>query len=103
MKQMRNIFVRLVLFSVYSVFFLSNSAQSFQDNFDVLNEKNWEHWGKYAIWKVEDGFLKVWIQSPPGFDGDVRPTIELLQFKDVNGELIQKQTNNPGYEPSRLQ
>ena len=98
MKQVRNTYVRLVLFSVCSVFFLSNSAQCYQDDFDVLKGKNWEHWGKYAIWKAEEGFLKVWIQSPPGFDGDVRPTIELLQFKDVNGELIQKQIKNPGYE-----
>lgn len=98
MKQVRNAFVRLGLFSLCGFFFLSNYAQSFKDDFDVLKEKSWEHRGKYAIWKAEDGFLKVWIQSPPGFDGDVRPTIELLQFKDVYGVLIQKQINNPGYE-----
>ncbi len=98
MKQIRNTFVRLVLFCVCGFFFLSNYAQSYQDDFDELREKNWEHWGKYAIWKTEDGFLKVWINSPPSPRGKAKPTIELLQFKDVNGELIQKQLNNPGYE-----
>ena len=102
MKQGRNTFVWLALFSLCGVFFLSDSAQSYRDGFDVLKEENWEHWGKYAIWKTENGILKGWIQSPPDIFGDVRPTIELLQFKDSkgayddfdffrDGELIQMQ------------
>lgn len=113
MKQRRNIFVRIALFSVCGVFFLSDFAQSYQDDFDVLKEKNWEHWGEYAIWKTENGILKGWIQSPPDAGGDTRPTIELLQFKypsgtyedfDIfkDGELIQRQVKNPGYETFTL-
>ena len=109
MKQGRNTFVWIALFSLCSVFFLFDSAQSYQDDFDVLKEENWEHWGKYAIWKTENGILKGWIQSPPDIFGDVQPTIELLQFKDSSGsyeniditngrELIQRQVKKPGYE-----
>ena len=109
MKRIRNTLVCFMLFSVCGFFFLSNFAQSYQDDFDVLREKNWEHWGKYAIWKVEDGFLMVWINSPPDFRGKVHPIIELLQYKDLsssfqdieisNGpDLIKKQIKKPGYE-----
>ena len=108
MKHIRNTFVRIVLFSMCGILFLSDYAQSFRDDFDVLKEKNWEHWGEYAIWKVEDGFLKVWIQSPRA-GRDFTPTIELLQFKDLSGsyehfdkisgeELIQRDIKQPGYE-----
>ena len=109
MKQIRNTFVWIALFSVCGVFFLSDFAQSFRDDFDVLKEKNWEHWGQYAIWKAENGILKGWIQAPPDFGGDVKPTIELLQFKDFSGsyedfeisvgrDLIKRQMKKPGYE-----
>ena len=109
MKQVRNTFVWIALFSVCCIFFLSDFSQSYQDDFDVLKEKNWEHWGQYAIWKVADGFLKVWIKSPPDFGGDALPTIELLQFKDASGayedfeisngqDLIKRQIKKPGYK-----
>ena len=92
-----------------TLFFMSGILQSYQDDFDILKEKNWEHWGEYAIWKTENGILKGWIQSPPDAGGDTRPTIELLQFKypsgayedfDIfkDGELLQRQVKNPGYE-----
>ncbi len=108
MKQVRNTFVWIALFSVCGIFSLSTFTQSYQDDFDVLKEENWEHWGQYAIWKAENGFLKGWIHVP-GFFGDIRTTIELLQFKDSSGsyenfdtfkggELIRRQINNPGYE-----
>ena len=108
MKQTRNTFTWIALFSVCCIFFLSDFAQSHQDDFDELKENNWEHWGQYATWKSEDGFLKVWIKSPP-FLGDASPTIELLQFKDLsdsyedfeisNGQdLIKRQIKKPGYE-----
>ncbi len=108
MKQVRNTFVWIALFSVCGIFSLSTFTQSYQDDFDVLKEENWEHWGQYAIWRTENGILKGWINSPPDF-GDARPTIELLQFKDASGayedfdvirdgELIQRQIKNPGYE-----
>ncbi len=101
MKQVRNIFVRLVLFSVCSVFFLSNSAQSFQDDFDVLNEKYWEPEGEFGIWRAENGMLKVWVNSPHDGRGKVKLTIERLLFKDPRGadrEVIQKNGRIPGYE-----
>ncbi len=102
MKQVRNIFVRLVLFSVCSVFFLSNSAQSFQDDFDELNEKYWEYQkSEFAIWRAENGLLKVWINSPHDGRWGTKLTIEDLIFKDPRGadrELIQKNGRNPGYE-----
>ena len=102
MKQVRNIIVRLVLFSVCSVFFLSNFAQSFQDDFDELNEKYWKFQkSEFAIWRAENGLLKVWINSPHDGRGKVRLTIEDLIFKDPRGadrELIQKNGRNPGYE-----
>lgn len=92
-----------------TLFFHSGISQSFQDDFDDLNEKNWVPWGEYTIWKAEEGILKLWINSPPGFKGDARPTIELLQFKESSGsyenidadedeELIQRQIRSPGYE-----
>ena len=109
MKQLRNTYVRIALFSMFGVFFLSTFTQSYQDNFDVFRKKNWEHWGQYAFWKVENGILKGWIQSPPDIGGDARPTIELLQFKDASGayedfdiikggELIQRQVKKTGYD-----
>ncbi len=109
MKHIILILTGITLFFVSDIFSPSAFSQSYQDNFNVLKEKNWEHWGEYTIWKVEDGFLKEWIQSPPDFGGDARPTIELLQFKDSSGayedfdgikggELIQRQIKNPGYE-----
>ncbi|MYB66296.1 hypothetical protein F4X73_16545 [Candidatus Poribacteria bacterium] len=51
-------------FFVSSIFCLTAFSQSYRDDFDVLKEENWVHWGKYAIWRVEDGFLKGWLQSP---------------------------------------
>ncbi len=101
MKQVRNIFVRLVLFSVCCVFFLSNSAQSFQDDFDELNEKYWEHHGKFGIWRAENGLLKVWLNPAPDARGKAILTIDELVFKDPRGadrELIQKNGRNLGYE-----
>ena len=104
MKQARNTFVWITLFSLCGIFSISTFTQSYQDDFDVLKEKNWVHWGKYAIWRVEDGFLKGWLQSPAG---DL-PTLELLQFKDPSGsivdikindqEFIQRQVKIPGYK-----
>ena len=64
MKQVRNTFVWITLFSLCGIFSISTFPQSYQDDFDVLKEENWVHWGKYAIWRVEDGFLKGWLQSP---------------------------------------
>ncbi|MDE0084703.1 MAG: hypothetical protein OXU23_03260 [Candidatus Poribacteria bacterium] len=107
MKQVRNTFVWITLFSLCGIFPLSTLSQSYQDDFDVLKEKSWKHWGEYAIWRVEDGFLKGWIQSPPA-GGEPWPTIELLQFNDPNGsdvdfeindqEFIQRRVKIPGYE-----
>ncbi len=102
MKQVRNIFLWLVLFSVCSVFFLSNSVQSFQDDFDVLNEKYWEvQKSEFGIWRTENGLLKVWLNSPPDVDGGTKLTIDELVFKDprdADRDLIQKNGSNPGYE-----
>lgn len=66
--------IGIVLFFVSSIFCLSAFSQSYQDGFDVLREKNWEHWGKYAIWRVEDGFLKGWTvtQTFWGFSSHIR-------------------------------
>lgn len=108
MKHIILILIGIALFFMSSIFLLSDLALSYQDNFNVLKEKNWEHWGEYAIWRTENGILKGWIQSPPDF-GDARPTIELLQFKDSSGayenfditkggEVIKRQIKNPGYE-----
>lgn len=107
MKYSILILIGIALFFVISSFYPSAFSQSYQDDFDVLEEKNWVHWGKYAIWRVEDGFLKVWMQSPPA-EGDIHPTVELLQFKETSGvyedfeinslKLIQVQARNPGYE-----
>ncbi len=107
MKHIIRILIGLTLFFVSGIFCPSAFSQGYHDGFDVLREKNWEHWGKYAIWKTEDGILKGWINAPDF--GDVGPTIELLQFKDFSGayenyetangqEVIQRQIKNPGYE-----
>lgn len=105
MKQLRNTFVWLALFSMCGILFLSDYAQSFRDDFDVLKEKNWEHWGEFSIWKVENGYLKNWIQLRPDL---IRP--ELLQFKGLPGpyenidvkvaedEFIQRQIRKPGFD-----
>ncbi len=112
MKHITHIIIGIVLFFVSGLFCPSAFSQSYRDSFDVLREKNWEHWGKYTIWKVENGFLKGWIHSPPDLIGavqDAKPTIELLQFKDFSGsyenfeisvgrDLIKRQIKNPGYE-----
>ena len=107
MKQSILTLIGIVSIFVSIIFCPTAFSQSYQDDFDVLKEENWVHWGKYAIWKVEDGFLKVWIDSPSP-DGDTWPTIELLQFKEPSGsyedfefksrEPIQVQAKNPGYE-----
>ena len=107
MKQVRNTFVWITLFSLCGIFSISTFPQSYQDDFDDLKEENWEHWGKYAFWRVEDGFLKGWLQSPKPF-GVFLPTLELLQFKDPSasivdikindGEFIQRQVKIPGYK-----
>ncbi|MYB66148.1 hypothetical protein F4X73_15770 [Candidatus Poribacteria bacterium] len=107
MKQVRNTFVWITLFSLCGIFSISTFPQSYQDDFDVLKEENWVHWGKYAFWRVEDGFLKGWLQSPTA-GGDIHPTLELLQFKDPSGsivnikindqEFIQRQVKIPGYK-----
>ncbi len=106
MKQVRNTFVWITLFSLCGIFSISTFTQSYQDDFDVLKEKNWVHWGKYAIWRVEDGFLKGWLQSPTA-GGDIHPTLDLLQFNDPSGsivdfkindrEIIQRRVKIPGY------
>ena len=112
MRHIIHILIGIVLFLVSSIFYPSAFAQSYRDNFIILKEKNWEHWGEFTIWNVENGFLKGWIQSPPDLIGAVRgadPIIELLQFKDSRGsyeninitngrELIQRQVKKPGYE-----
>ena len=41
-------------FFVSIIFCPTAFSQGYQDDFDVLKEENWEHWGKYAIWRVED-------------------------------------------------
>ncbi len=112
MKHIMLFLIGITFFFILGIFCSSTFAQSYQDNFNVLKEKNWDHWGEFAIWKAENGILKGWIQSPPDLIGAVRgsePTIELLQFKDFSGtyenfnitnigELIQKQVKKPGYE-----
>ncbi len=107
MKQVRNTLVWITLFSLCGIFSISTFTLSYQDDFDVLKEKNWVHWGKYAIWRVEDGFLKVWLHSPTA-GGDVRSTSDLLQFNDPSGsivdfkindqEIIQRRVKIPGYK-----
>ena len=117
MKHIIHILIGIALFLVSHIFCPSAFSQGYHDGFDVLREKNWERWGQHSIWKVENGFLKGWIQSKPKLIGIIgkeieiggSPTIELLQFKDssgsyenidiVNGqELIQRQVKKPGYE-----
>ena len=111
MKHIIRVLIGLALFFVSDIFCPSAFSQSYQDDFDILKEKNWEHWGKRAIWKVENGMLKGWIRVPPNPNpkGLTLPEIELLQFKDSSGayenvdaiigeELIQRQVKNPGYE-----
>ena len=56
--------IAIVSFFVSSIFCPSAFSQSYQDDFDVLKEKNWEHWGKYAIWRVEDGNCTFKITGP---------------------------------------
>ena len=114
MKQVRIIFVYIVLLSVYITFFPSAFSQSYQDDFNVLNEKNWVRWGDYSIWKVENGYLKNWIQGVPALIPGPRPTPELLQFKGLPGpyenidirvsedEVIQRQINKPGFENLKI-
>ena len=107
MQQVRNTIVFITLFSLCGIFPISVYAQSYQDDFDVLKEKDWIHWGKYAIWRVEDGFLKGWLHSPTA-GGDIHPTLDLLQFNDPSGsivdfkindrEIIQRLVKIPGYK-----
>ena len=92
MKHIILILIGIALFFVSSIFCPSTFPQSYQDDFDVLKEENWVHWGKYAFWRVEDGFLKGWLQSP-GPAGHV-PTLELLQFKDPSGSIVDIRINN---------
>ena len=99
--------LRIASFFVSSIFCLTAFSQSYRDDFDVLKEENWVHWGKYAIWRVEDGFLKGWLQSPTN-GGDFSPTLDLLQFKDPSGsnvnikvndrDFILRQVKIPGYK-----
>lgn len=65
MKQKVFILISIGLFFVFGIFCSTVYAKSFHDDFDVLNELNWDHWGEYAIWRTENGLLKGWIQSPP--------------------------------------
>ncbi len=107
MKHIIRILIGLTLFFVSGIFCPSAFSQGYHDGFDVLRERNWEHWGKHAIWKTEDGFLKGWLQSPDG-GGDLHPSLELLQFKDPSGsivdfkindqEFIQRLVKIPGYK-----
>ena len=107
MKQVLNTFIWITLFSLCGIFSISTFTQSYQDDFDVLKEKNWVHWGKYAIWRVEDGFLKGWLHSPTA-GGDIKATLDLLQFNDPSGsivdfkindqEFIQRWVKIPGYK-----
>ena len=112
MKQRQHILVQFAIFFLCGIFSLSTSAQSYRDNFHVLNNEKWQLWGEFSIWKTENSILKTWIQGTPDLIGFVQgphPTIELLQFKgpgtDENfditigqDEVIQRQIKNPGYE-----
>ena len=112
MKQIRHILVGFAVFFLGGIFSLSAFAQSYRDNFHVLNEDNWVLWGEFSIWKTEKGFLKTWIQGEPDLIGGIQgphPTIELLQFKGLGtdenfdifisrDEVIQRQIKKLGYE-----
>lgn len=114
MKQVRNTYVYIVLLSVCITFFPSAFSQSYKDDFNVLNEKDWVRWGDYSIWKVENGYLKNWIQGVPALIPGPQATPELLQFKGLHGpyenidirvsedEVIQRQIKNPGYENLKI-
>ncbi len=101
MKQILNIFRWFAFFSICGVFSAFAFAENYQDDFNVLQEDNWELWGQFSLWKAEKGFLKGWIQSPV-------ETFELFQFKGpgtyenyelpIGHDIIQRQIKNPGYD-----
>ena len=103
MNDKRQIIIWVSAFVLFNIISLSVSAQSFQTDFDVLKEENWELWGYHSIWNAEKGYLKGRIQSP------MERNIEMFQFKDLSGkykriditahgETIQREINRPGYE-----
>lgn len=99
--------ILLVIISCISFGICVNStfAQSYQDDFDVLDENDWVLWGHESDWKVEEGFLRATIQTP------FMISVELLQFKGFpppykihdlpfgSGPIknIQRQIKQPGH------
>ena len=81
---------------------LSVFGESYNDEFDVLEEDDWELWGNNSMWRVQDGFLRTTIQ-PPDF------SMGLFQFKGIPGNyenldiltdkgVVQRQLKKPEYE-----
>ncbi len=101
MKQSRNIFLWIVIFSAPTIFSFFSFAQSFQTDFDGWKEDNWELWGEHSLWNVERDHLRGRIHVP-------RITTELFQYKGLPGtyknydisvhkNIIQRQVKKPGY------
>ena len=106
MKLIRQLLLSIVLLSLCCTILPCAFSQSYQDEFTTFREEDWDRWGEFSIWKVEDGSLKNWIQVGHGLIG--RP--ELLQFKGLPGpyenidvkvaedEFIQRQIRTPGFD-----
>lgn len=91
-------YAAVVLCSFWS---LSVSAQNLHYDFDELKEDDWELWENHSVWEFKGGFLRAAIQ-PNDFNNAA-----FFQFKGlpgnyetfeffIEGELIQRQEQNPG-------
>lgn len=114
MKLIRQSSLSIVLLSVCCTILPCAFSQSYQDEFNTFREKDWDRWGEFSIWKVENGYLKNWIQGRPGLIGGPEATIELFQFKGLPGpyenldievgidDVVQRQIKKPGLDDFRI-
>ena len=102
MKQIEKTCAGLALIVMISALSLTVFGESYNDEFDVLRQNDWELWGKNSMWQVKDGFLRTTIQAPDFSMG-------LFQFKGIPGNyenfdiltddgVVQRQLKKPEYE-----